>query len=1061
MKPIKLILSAFGPYAKEMPAIDFRQFEDKGLFLISGDTGAGKTTIFDAICFALYGTTSGSFRDTRNLRSEYAPDHVKSYVDFYFSHQGKEYHVWRQPSYERRKSRGTGTTLEKEHAVLYEEDRPLAEGILPVDTAVRELLHIDEKQFKQIVMIAQGEFRELLNARTEKRTEILRTIFLTDGYKKIETCLKERMDRCYKKRTGTENSIVQYFCDVVFRREGSLAEELSALQERARAAKSAWNLEEMLEILTKVLEEDGQACEAAEAYLAEAEQICEQTRQNLDLAKVNNDFLDKLEKYQEEQRILKEREPAVLESEGRLAKQKTAVRTILPVYESREEERARRIRTEGQIAEGETLLRQAGEELAGAYAALKEAESKEPLLSELRKKMDQIRAEKDAYLLRDQLRADLQILTEEKERLCKEQQELEQAEQRRREQAAELELRITELKGKPEELLQAKNDGEQLEAFRQRIAPLLGRRREESEERQKRLETAQKEFLKIREIYDSAESERRNAELMLENCRAGILARTLEEGRKCPVCGSVHHPDPARLPAESVTEAEYEQLKRRAEELRTRKEQANLEAEAENSAFHQIRQQLQSEVEEVLSLAGKRPAGEWEQEFRQLEEVRAEISRKAAENQSLQEDLEQACAEYQKAETEWESVRNGKREQLENAREACRNKILENTDRLAQKTAMLKSCDSLSYADWDTAVRELESAGAQTKNLENELAAAREQTQKAEHRKVSLEASLTAQKENLEHQLREEKDRTGRLKELLTAHGYAQEQELLADVIPEEEITETERRIGQFHTDVKTNQTLLKQARQDAEGRTRIDAVKMQELLEVQKAAVLDAREEVIGIRGRISTNTDRKAKILELKPVLERSRREYSMCARLYELVRGQTGKGKITLEQYVQAAGFDGIIRAANRRLVPMSDGQFELYRQEDSLGKRSNTFLDLEVLDNFTGHRRPVGNLSGGESFKASLSLALGLSDTVSSHLGGIQMDALFVDEGFGTLDRKSIDNAMEILTHLSGTSKLVGIISHREELMENIPQQIRIRKTRNGSEIAIDKEVLDDK
>ncbi len=172
-----------------------------------------------------------------------------------------------------------------------------------------------------------------------------------------------------------------------------------------------------------------------------------------------------------------------------------------------------------------------------------------------------------------------------------------------------------------------------------------------------------------------------------------------------------------------------------------------------------------------------------------------------------------------------------------------------------------------------------------------------------------------------------------------------------------------------------------------------------------------------------------------------------------MYALVKGTTGKGKITLEQYIQATGFERIIQAANRRLGPMSDGQYELYRQ-DSFGRQSNTWLDLEVLDNFTGHRRPVGNLSGGESFKASLSLALGLSDTVSSQMGGIQMEALFVDEGFGTLDRKSMENALDILLNLSGTGKLVGIISHREELKENIVQQIRVSKTRSGSRITVD-------
>ncbi|MBQ1378171.1 MAG: hypothetical protein IIY77_09385 [Lachnospiraceae bacterium] len=170
--------------------------------------------------------------------------------------------------------------------------------------------------------------------------------------------------------------------------------------------------------------------------------------------------------------------------------------------------------------------------------------------------------------------------------------------------------------------------------------------------------------------------------------------------------------------------------------------------------------------------------------------------------------------------------------------------------------------------------------------------------------------------------------------------------------------------------------------------------------------------------------------------------------------MVKGKTKTGRITLEQFVQAAGFDGIIRAANRRLLPMSDNQFEMYRQEDSLSRRSNTFLDLEVLDNYTGRRRPVGNLSGGESFKASLSLALGLSDTVSMNNGGVQMDALFVDEGFGTLDRKSIENAMDILNGLSSANKLVGVISHREELMENIPQQILVKKEKDGSHITVD-------
>ena len=203
MKPIKLIMSAFGPYAGTMPAIEFSQFEEKGLFLISGDTGAGKTTIFDAICFALYGETSGRFRDTKNLRSEYAKESTETYVDFYFSHQGREYHVWRRPEYERKKQRGTGVTSIKEKAVFYSENSIPIEGKTQVNEAVKELLHIDEKQFKQIAMIAQGEFLALLNARTDDRTKILRTIFQTSGYNNIEYRLKDRMDTSYKTKVST------------------------------------------------------------------------------------------------------------------------------------------------------------------------------------------------------------------------------------------------------------------------------------------------------------------------------------------------------------------------------------------------------------------------------------------------------------------------------------------------------------------------------------------------------------------------------------------------------------------------------------------------------------------------------------------------------------------------------------------------------------------------------------------------------------------------------------------------------------------------------------------
>ena len=293
-----------------------------------------------------------------------------------------------------------------------------------------------------------------------------------------------------------------------------------------------------------------------------------------------------------------------------------------------------------------------------------------------------------------------------------------------------------------------------------------------------------------------------------------------------------------------------------------------------------------------------------------------------------------------------------------------------------------------------------------------------------------------------------------RLDEALRSNQFMSDDEMLGYIVSEKIIAEEEKIIADYKQGVETNKAQLKTAGADAEGKSRIDISELENMCKTQQENVDTARRASTATSTRIRSNEDRKKNISAQKCGLEKASHEYAINKRLYELVKGSTGIGKITLEQYIQAAGFDGIIVAANRRLLPMSDGQYELYRQEDTLGKKVNTFLNLEVLDNYTGHRRPVGNLSGGESFKASLSLALGLSDTVSSNLGGIQMDALFVDEGFGTLDRKSIDSAMDILINLSNSNKLVGIISHREELVENIPQQIKVKKEKDGSHITVD-------
>lgn len=361
----------------------------------------------------------------------------------------------------------------------------------------------------------------------------------------------------------------------------------------------------------------------------------------------------------------------------------------------------------------------------------------------------------------------------------------------------------------------------------------------------------------------------------------------------------------------------------------------------------------------------------------------------------------------------------------------------------------------MEFENFDTAKAEKEKAEIAAQEILEKIEESRKAKQDAESVKTRIDATLNTLKETLTAQEKASEEYQKDFEKMLAAKGFTETEEFLAILTDEETIANQETRVNEYHQAVKTNEEQLKQAEKDAEGKNEVNEEQLQQEIYSQSGLVEELRGKKTKIEYRIRNNEELKKKIAAQKSTLEKYRRENDICNRLYNLVMGDIpNKAKITFEQYIQAAGFDNIIAAANRRLLPMSEGQYELCRKEDSDDKKSKTILNLEVRDNFTGHKRPVGNLSGGESFKASLSLALGLSDTVSSNLGGVQMDALFVDEGFGTLDRKSIENAMDILIHLSGSNKLVGIISHREELMESIPRQIRVTKTKNGSRIEID-------
>lgn len=1178
MKPVKLIVSAFGPYADTMPEIEFDRFEDKGLFLISGDTGAGKTTLFDAISFALYGTSSGTYRDTKNLRSEYAKDGTESFVDFYFTHQGEDYHIKRYPAYERKKQRGQGVVLEKEKAILYCGNNTPIEGIQQVNSAVKELLHIDDRQFKQIAMIAQGEFWSLLNAKTEQRTEILRTIFQTSGYKNIEYKLKDRLDRSYKERTGNEMSIIQYFCDVmaddkVVENTGDNADlvrdcnndenivmsdsvleqplvtgdnngenvvmfdslsgaalvtgdngneniteslekpllekplynELEELKKRALESNSAWNVDEMLDIIERIIASDKEKKSEVKSALSKAEKELEENKKKLALANTNNEFIDRLNKLEAIKEELDGKSEDMQSLEELNSRQKSATRVVYPVYKLWDSKLKDVSNTSRKIEEKQEELKAAKDNAAKAESALSKADSQNEYAQQLIKKADKLGEEEDNYQLKDRLTIELKELYKKQQKTEDKESELKEKKRRADAFVEELKEEIARLKQKPEEYAAAKAAKDKLKELDIKIDTLLGARLEERNDYCGQLSEKQQIFIDVRDKYDRAESNRKQAERVLENCRAGLLALKLKEGEKCPVCGSTHHPEPAGLSDKSVTEEKVKKLQKTEADWLNKKTEAYADVEKAKTALEQAEIRLKDDVRgcikdciQALQKHLQENTGNSQAESLDMTDVfcnkaesqdMTDVSGNKIDSQDMadmdgnktesldeqvakltciakvvkdrlvsitgvESSLKKECDRLKKAEDNMQKASGKNMEELENSISKLLEEKQSDSIKITEKEVSLKGIGKLSFDSWDEAKKAIDDISNEAKAILDAIGKAEDDKKKADERLAGIKAALNTLKDSLAVGNSEREELKKQLDEAVRKEQFESVDEMLEYVITEERLSDNEVQIHEYKQKVLTNEARLKEADRDAKGRKWIDADSLKELCRQQDTEVRELRDRQNIINNRLDNNKDKHNNILKKKSLYEKARQENNVCKRLYDLVKGQTGNGKITLEQYIQAAGFDRIIMAANRRLLPMSDGQFELYRQEESLGKKSSTFLDLEVLDNYTGHRRPVGNLSGGESFKASLSLALGLSDTVSSNLGGIQMDALFIDEGFGTLDKKSIDNAMDILMNLSGKNKLVGIISHREELKENIPQQIRITKTKDGSRIDVE-------
>lgn len=918
MRPLKLIMSAFGPYAREVE-IDMQKLGENGLYLITGDTGAGKTTIFDAVSFALYGEASGQNRLSSMFRSKYAEPDTPTEVRLDFEYGGKVYKIRRNPQYERPSKKGGGMTLHNANAEL---TYPSEDDIIPytvtsnreVTKAVENLLGINKNQFSQIVMLAQGDFMHLLFEDAKKRKEIFRKLFKTEYYQRFQERLSDETKNIRKKYETASESIKRYINGIVCTDDSTFAVDVQC------AKNDEMTDAEVIRLIEKLLEKDNDTSENLMNVLCEVEDEIETVSK----------LIVRLEEWQKRAEELRKTEKLFNEN--------------IPLLEQLKADFERQ-------SGGQSEIEEADREIILTDAELKnydKLENQQKRFAYSQRELENIR------VCIDKSDSEISSISENVNKYNTEMSSLENAGEQREKLVHEFEFVKIEMNA--------------LDELKSGI--------EEYRKWSRKLKTAHDKYQQAYLYAEQIRTEYNNKNKAFLDEQAGILASSLESGKKCPVCGSTEHPEPARCSENPPSEAELEIIQSELENADATVKKLSEEAGAINTETSIIGNKVKENALKIF--------GEYDRE-----NIVKRISERYKETDIKVNMLESRIR------TEEERIE--------------RKKWLSDYIPELQKKIQNKSAE----------LNELKTKAVSAEILNNELYKEinlLRDSLKFENRKKILEyRQMLINKKN----------------EIKIAVSKA-----------ENAYRDCERK--HIELSGKINQLKLQQTESED-----IDVESKREykknLTEKRKNIINQQKE----LHSRLAVNSE----------ILKNMRFESDNYSKLEEKLRwlkdlsdtangNVNGKDKITLEVYIQMSYFDRIIQRANSRFIVMTDGQYELKRREEAYDKRGKSGLELNVIDHYNGTERSVCTLSGGEAFMASLSLALGLSEEIQCSAGGVQLDTMFVDEGFGSLDEETLSQAMKAISNLADGNRLVGIISHVAELKNKIDKQIVVRKDKSG-------------
>ena len=1026
MKPLVLTMSAFGPYGGKVE-VDFKRFGGNGLFLITGDTGAGKTSIFNAITYVLYGKTNDGRRT--GIRSHFADPRTETYVELFFEHDGEEYSIIRYPDQERPKQRGTGMTRKPSSVEFIAGDRVYTKEA-EVSAKVVEVIGMDFDQWKQVSMLAQGEFRKLLDSSTKDRGEIFRKIFSTENVKRFQDRILETARGYENEYSHAKEQIVKDMgaleipdCPEYEERKGMVAYAPEVLE--IAIARNEADTSAIAEYRGKVVELDTERNRLV-AVKVEGEGLNRSLGQ---LAESRNRLAD-LQSRSLEIDITRRELDSVRMAVSTLKVPKNRVTTLMD-----------------DICSTKALLEESKSNLAAVQAELDKLEGETDMISGFQKLADECREEllllngrRGAYEVRAECEKNLRIQTKlldftaaQVDGARKELSRIEGVKVENRRYLSEnsnVEVRIGELNG----LLDGCKTHRELLAKARKALGAHSDAMIELDGLERRYVSALSELRMMNTRVDDAEDR-------FYLGQAGMIASRLEVGRPCPVCGSMDHPSPASLSEDVPTRESLDMMREDQEKKRQVMEDLNSKVHSARARSDEIWSQCTDILTELLMDPNEPEHLEAIHDMTvELDGVEAAYRNEIANLIPIRDRMAEINAGFEKLDEE-ETYWKGLMEKEDAKHRNAQNEISILKGRL-ESLPVDERYPAL--ADLDEAVKSLEASIADSSA---KVEAHRVAVQECRERRSNIEGDIEAKVDVIDKSLSELEKAEAEFERLLSENSLDEEScnELLGreDTIPQMDAT-----VKGYDSEINSMHTLIAKLEGDVGNREPVDIQALDEYIGDLNIRIKDCQDSIMRLEVRVKANTRTMEDLSRHMRDLEDLDRSCGDIRRLAEAVSGNTGV-KQSFEAYVQAVYFKRVLYFANERFRVMTDGRYELVIREEATDKRQQFGLDIDVLDKFTGRRRVSTTLSGGESFMAALSLALGLSDAVQRINGGLRIETLFVDEGFGSLDPEALKQSLSVLMNLSGGDCLIGIISHVEALKTQMDRKIVVRNGKVGS------------